>query len=131
MKHFKFVSFFVSAIALLGMFGAFMTKATPVQAASDDKNERLSSTTTRLFVWQLERDGITITRDDRLYLVVNGDTWDSIAKAYGMTVDKLKGANPQVKDASILFRSELLHIPTGDNEITPLFYMTTVLSTSK
>ncbi len=131
MKRNKFLNPLVSMLVLLGVLATTLMLTGPALADSTSKSDRLNDKTTRLYVWQLERDGITITRADRLYLVSNGDTWDSIAKAYGLTVEKLQGANPQVKDASILFRGELLHIPTGSKEIVPLFYRSTVVSTSK
>jgi hypothetical protein len=131
MKHFKILRSLTAAFVMLATLGALLALTSSVFAQSVSREDRLNDKTSRLFVWQLERDGITITRADRLYLVVNGDTWKSIADSYGLTVEKLQGANPQVKDTSILFRGELLHIPTGSKEVVPLFYRTAVVSTSQ
>ncbi len=87
--------------------------------------------TGRLFRSQLEKDGKTISAEDQLYLVKGGDSITRIAKAYGLTVEKLLAANPQVDDPSKLFGGELLHIPNGRAENVPLFYSTPADTSSK
>ena len=131
MKNFKFLNRIMAILVLVGMLAVSLALTGTVLADSTSKADRLNDKTTRLFVWQLERDGISITRADRLYLVSNADTWDSIASAYGLTVERLQTANPQASNASILFRGELLHIPTGSKEVVPLFYASAVQSTSQ
>ncbi len=124
MKNLKSVHVWISALVLLGMLAASLAAVNPVQAAADSRADRLNDPKVRLFFWQLERDGIEITRADRLYLVVNGDTLTSIAERYGITVDSLLAANPQISAATMLLRGELLRIPEGITETAPPFYFT-------
>lgn len=85
----------------------------------------------RMFVWQLEKNGGRIEGKDQLYLVKNGDTVERIAKAYGITKEKLLEANPQIDDANKLFRGELVYIPNGRSENVPPFYVTPKDTSSK
>ena len=131
MKPLKTSHILTALIAALAVLAALLAVTGTAQAQSDPRAERLNSTTQRLYVWQLERDGIYITKADRLYRVVNGDRWDTIASRYGITVEQLLGANPQVKSVNELLRGELLHIPSGITETAPPFYatpQTTILS---
>ena len=78
----------------------------------------------RIFVWQREKDGGRVEGEEQLYLVKNGDTVVRVAKAYGITEEKLLLANPQIDDPNVLFRGELIYIPNGRSEIAPPFYKT-------
>jgi hypothetical protein len=102
-----------------------------VEAQPALQNEALVDTKGRLLVWRLEADGVVITQDDYLYLVVTGDNWTNIAERFGITVEKLQAANSQIPDVGVILRGELLHIPDGITELHPLFYRTTVVSDSQ
>lgn len=78
----------------------------------------------RIYVWQRERDGGRIEKDDHLYLVKNGDNLTRIAKAYGVPLEKLLLVNPQIEDPNTLYRGELVKIPEGRAEFVPPFYET-------
>jgi LysM repeat protein len=78
----------------------------------------------RVFVWQREKDGGRVERDEHLYLVKSGDSLVGIAKSYAFTLEKLLAANPQIDDPTKLYRGELLHIPDGRGENVPPFYST-------
>lgn len=78
----------------------------------------------RIYVWQRERDGGRVEKAEHLYLVKNGDNLTRIAKAYGVRLEKLLLANPQIDDANLLYRGELVKIPEGRGEFVPPFYMT-------
>lgn len=78
----------------------------------------------RIFVWQREKDGARVERDEHMYLVKNGDSFIGIARSYGISLEKLLAANPQVDDVGKLYRGELLHIPDGRAENVPPFYST-------
>jgi LysM repeat protein len=78
----------------------------------------------RIFVWQREKDGGKIERSERLYLVRSGDSLKRVADAYGITIEKLLTVNPQLDDATMLLRGELIHIPYGLAERVPSFYQT-------
>lgn len=78
----------------------------------------------RIFVWQREKDGGRVERSDRLYLVRSGDSLKRVADSYGITVEKLLTVNPQLDDATMLLRGELIHIPYGLAELVPSFYQT-------
>lgn len=85
----------------------------------------------RMFVWQLEKDGGRIVSEDRLYLVRNGDTLERVARSYGLTVEKLLQANPQLTETTGLLRGELINIPYGVAENVPPFYQTPPDKSSK
>ncbi len=76
----------------------------------------------RIFVWQRERNGGRVEADEHLYLVKSGNTLTSIARSYGLTLEKLLAANPQIDDPNKLFRGELIRIPNGRAEKVPPFY---------
>lgn len=78
----------------------------------------------RILRWEVERDGRVISGEDRLYLVRSGDNLNKIAKAYGITLEQLLDANPQIDDVNQLFRGELIRIPEGIGENVPPFYVT-------
>ena len=65
-----------------------------------------------------------ITSSDRFYRVNRGDTGLRIAHAYGLTLDQLKAANPNLGDFVTLYRGQLVHIPVGVAEQVPPFYET-------
>lgn len=131
MKNLKIKHALISTLVMLGMLVASLAAASPVQAASDSRAERLNDPKVRLFFWQLERDGIELTRADRLYLVVNADTLSSIAERYGITVESLLRANPQISATTMLLRGELLRIPEGITETAPPFYFTPVVQAAR
>ncbi len=78
----------------------------------------------RIYVWQRERNGGRVELDEHLYLVRSGNTLTGIAKSYGLTLEKLLAANPQIDDPNKLFRGELIRIPNGRAEKVPTFYTT-------
>lgn len=78
----------------------------------------------RIYVWQRERDGGRVEKDDHLYLAKNGDNLTRIAKAYGVTLARLLEVNPQIEDPNTLYRGELVKIPDGRAEFVPPFYET-------
>jgi LysM repeat protein len=78
----------------------------------------------RIFVWQREKDGGRVESSEHLYLVRSGDNFTRIAKAFGVTEERLQAVNPQIDDLNQLFRGELIYIPEGRAEITPKFYST-------
>jgi LysM repeat protein len=78
----------------------------------------------RIFVWVREKNGGRVELEEQLYLVKSGDTLKRIASSYGLTLEKLLSANPQIDDPSKLFRGELIHIPEGRAEKVPPFYST-------
>ncbi len=78
----------------------------------------------RIYVWQRERNGGRVELDEHLYLVKSGNTLTGIAKSYGLTLEKLLAANPQIDDPNKLLRGELVRIPNGRAEIVPPFYST-------
>lgn len=78
----------------------------------------------RIFVWQREKDGGRVEEEEHLYLVKSGDNLKRIAKAFGVSEQRLLEVNPQVDDVNLLFRGELIYIPEGRAEFTPKFYVT-------
>ena len=78
----------------------------------------------RVTVLQRERNGGRVEATEQLYLVKSGDNLTRIARSYGLTLEKLLAANPQIDDANKLLRGELIYIPNGRAEIVPLFYET-------
>ncbi len=78
----------------------------------------------RIYVWQVERNGGRVKPEDNMYLVKSGDNLTRIAASYGITLEKLLAANPQIDDPNKLLRGELVHIPDGRAEIVPPFYST-------
>jgi LysM repeat protein len=76
----------------------------------------------RIFYWNLEKNGNKINGADRFYLVKGGDNLTKIAKAYGLTLEKLLLSNPQIDNQNLLFSGELIRIPMGVNETAPNFY---------
>lgn len=85
----------------------------------------------RYYRWQLEKDGKTISKDEHFYLVKSGDTLERIAKAYGVSLERLLQENPQIEDSTKLYRQELVRIPNGRAENVPPFYFTPPANTSK
>jgi LysM repeat protein len=85
----------------------------------------------RMFVWQLEKDGGRIEHSDRLYLVRSGDSIKRVADSYGISIEKLVEANPQISETTGLLRGELLNIPYGLAERVPPFYQTPPDTSSK
>jgi peptidoglycan DL-endopeptidase LytE len=78
----------------------------------------------RIYVWQREANGGRVAAEENLYLVKSGDNLTRIARSYGLTLEKLLAANPQIDDPNKLLRGELVHIPDGRAEIVPPFYST-------
>jgi LysM repeat protein len=54
------------------------------------------------------------------YTVVKGDTLSSIAKKYGITLQELLKANPQIKNQNLIKVGQVINIP-GKEEIDPAF----------
>jgi peptidoglycan endopeptidase LytE len=84
----------------------------------------LAQPESRIYVWQRERNGGRVELEENLYLVKSGDSLTRIARSYGLTLEKLLAANPQIDDPNKLLRGELIHIPNGRAEIVPPFYAT-------
>jgi LysM repeat protein len=78
----------------------------------------------RIYVWQVERNGGRVELENHMYLVKSGDSLTRIARSYGLTLEKLLAANPQIDDPNKLLRGELVIIPNGRAEKVPLFYST-------
>lgn len=78
----------------------------------------------RIYAWQREKNGGRVEAEEQLYLVKSGDNLTRIALSYGLTLEKLLAANPQIDDPNKLMRSELVFIPNGRAENVPLFYST-------
>ena len=91
------ILFFVAPM-LLGIGGKDASKASPSPVAT------VAITPTPL---PTEPPGPTPT----VYTVVNGDTATRIAAKFGITVDQLMAANPQVKNANKLKIGDQLVIP--------------------
>jgi LysM repeat protein len=54
------------------------------------------------------------------YTVVKGDTLSAIAKKYGITLQELLKANPQIKNQNLIKVGQVINIP-GKEEIDPVF----------
>jgi LysM repeat protein len=78
----------------------------------------------RIYVWQREKNGGRVELDEQMYLVRSGNSLTGIARSYGLTLEKLLAANPQIDDPKKLWRGELVHIPNGRAEKVPTFYET-------
>ncbi len=78
--------------------------------------------TGRIFAWAMESKGNVINGDERFYMVKGGDNLTKIAKAYGLTLEKLMLSNPQIDNQNLLFTGELVRIPKGVSETAPNFY---------
>jgi LysM repeat protein len=78
----------------------------------------------RMYVWQREKNNGRVDAEEQLYLVKSGDNLTRIARSYGLTLEKLLVANPQIDDPNKLMRGELVFIPNGRAENVPLFYST-------
>jgi LysM repeat protein len=63
----------------------------------------------RTFMFQEQRCTIV----DGYYIVENGDHISNLANRMGVTVQELLDANPQIQNASMLFRGEAIRIPAG------------------
>ena len=48
--------------------------------------------------------------------VVKGDTMWKLSRAYGVTLQSVIDANPQVKDPNLIYPDEILEIPTNDSQ---------------
>jgi LysM repeat protein len=53
------------------------------------------------------------------YTVVRGDTLTKIAKKFGVTVEQILAANPQIKDANTINVGDVIVIPTGAAAASP------------
>ena len=51
------------------------------------------------------------TRPSHFYVVQQGDTMSSIAARYGLTVDQLIKANPQIKNPDLIYPGQVIYIP--------------------
>ena len=58
-----------------------------------------------------------------LYIVQPGDTMYSIASMFGVSLDDLVKANPQIKDPSTIYPGQTIHIPTGGKPTPSHFYV--------
>lgn len=52
----------------------------------------------------------------RQHTVLSGETMEIIAKKYGIGINALIRANPQISNPSLIFVNNVLNIPTGSNE---------------
>lgn len=50
------------------------------------------------------------------YTVKTGDTLKEIAEQYGLTVEKLTAANPQIKDPNLIYPGQVITLPVGRSE---------------
>ncbi len=56
----------------------------------------------------------------RSYRVVKGDTMYEIAKRFGVSLDALVAANPQIKDPNLIYPGQEIFIPGGGGGGTPV-----------
>lgn len=63
-------------------------------------------------------DGTTV------YIVVSGDTMYGIAKKFGVTLDELKRANPQIPDYNLIYSGQKINIPTSSGGEPAVSYET-------
>ncbi len=57
------------------------------------------------------------------YVVQRGDTMYAIAQRYGITLDELKKANPQIPDYNLIYSGQIINVPVSsdnqsDNKVT-------------
>ncbi|HHT45945.1 MAG TPA: LysM peptidoglycan-binding domain-containing protein, partial [Firmicutes bacterium] len=55
-------------------------------------------------------------RPGRRYIVQKGDTLFLIAKRFGVALDDLIAANPQIKNPDLIFPGDVVFIPKDDRE---------------
>jgi len=53
------------------------------------------------------------------YTVQSGDSMSSIAQRFGMSLSALEAANPQIRNPSLIYPGEVLHIPNGHQPQRP------------
>ncbi len=53
------------------------------------------------------------------YTVQSGDTFAKIAVRYGISMNELWGANPQIWDVNLLYAGQVLYIPAAYSVVTP------------
>ena len=62
---------------------------------------------------QPANDQPTVERSGRTYTVRSGDSMSSIAARHGCSLDQLIGANPQVRNPSLIRPGQVLELPCG------------------
>ena len=70
-----------------------------------------------------------VTYSNGTYIVQYGDTFSAIAYRYGLSINQLWAANPQVWNINYIYRGQVLYIPSGGQsgytsttELKPLSY---------
>jgi spore coat assembly protein SafA len=63
------------------------------------------------------------TTPPSVYIVQPGDTLYLIARRFGITLDQLLAANPQITDPSRIFPGQRINIPTGPPPSGTTFYV--------
>jgi LysM repeat protein len=64
----------------------------------------------------------TVTYSNRTYIVQYGDTFSAIASRYGVSINQLWAANPQVWNINYVYAGQAIYIPTtsGGTVYTPI-----------
>jgi LysM repeat protein len=54
-----------------------------------------------------------------VYIVVRGDTMSNIAEAFGVSLEDLIAANPQIEDPSLIYAGNVITLPPGASPTAP------------
>ncbi len=65
----------------------------------------------RIIIPRRRRPPVTPPRAGRRYVVRSGDTLGNIAARFGVTVDDILRANPQIRDANLIYPGMVIIIP--------------------
>ena len=61
---------------------------------------------------------VSISASATDHYVVSGDSMWKISRAYGVSLDSLIKANPQVKNPSLIYPGDILYVPEGNSTTT-------------
>ena len=93
--------------ALLGMGG----KGTPAASATPPASAALESGSPTA--------SVAAPPSSQVYVVKSGDNFTKIAKKFGLTVEQLKAANPQIKDINKIAVGDQINIPAPPSDVVP------------
>lgn len=54
------------------------------------------------------------------YIAQHGDTFFLIAKRFGLSLNQLWAANPQIKDINLIYVGQVIYIPASSHPVTPV-----------